>query len=145
MFGDYTKWILTGITVVLAAVIYFIWTAEDPRELSLGKWRCLSLGMNVEITPDGIAEWNSRGGSGKVSYNWIQTDDSPYEVTVRYKKREVTCLVSFDGDNSMHADLQVWDQLTPSMRKQLARQNKAAGRPEREFLLKFQRVRSKTK
>lgn len=127
--------IATAASALIAGVGVLLWPKEDPCRLVLGEWSEKSARVRVEVLP---AEVKWRGaGHGRLSYEWLQTEESPYRVRLEYHGERVEADVWFTGEDRMIVQPDIWSKLPTQAREMLGELNRRHGRPEHEFRLLF--------
>lgn len=130
---------LTGISVLALTP----GCREDPRELAPGNWVESGRLLQADVSPDGSIRWQIGGSSGTLRYEWVDTENEPYQLTLTHRKKSIPARLTFEDSDTAVIEPQIWDKLSPAVRRDIARQNKANRRPENEIRLRFHRRREK--
>ncbi len=136
--------IASGISALVCTIIFIPQWYEDPRQLALGEWKENSpRGMQAEVTDTGI-QWRGYGRRGKLSYEWLQTEDEPYRVSIRRGQTCIEANVTFNGDDEVILEPDIFDKLPELARTYIRDRNKRHKRPENELIFCFRRVENDT-
>ena len=133
------KWCYIAVVVVVALVggVWWMLSGEDPRELALGEWKEGKSRLRVEVRPE-QAEWRGMG-HGRLKYEWVQTEKSPYLVRFTYHGETFEAAVEFDGKDTAIVEPRVWHKLPGMMQQQIREHNRRHNRPETELKLVLRR------
>lgn len=116
---------------------------EDPRELAPGKWVESGRLLQADVSPDGTIRWQIGSSSGTLRYEWIDTEHEPYQLSLTHRKKSIPARLIFEDSDTAVIEPQIWSELSPAARRNIAQKNKANQRPEREIRLRFHRRREK--
>ncbi len=132
--------IAVGISSAICAVVFIPDWGEDPRQLALGEWKEASpRGMAAEVDSSVIL-WRGYGRRGKLTYEWLQTEEEPYRVRICKGQTVVDANVTFNGADEAILEPDIYDKLPEMARKYIRDTNKRHNRPEREIRLEFRRI-----
>lgn len=135
--------IALGISSALCAVIFLPDWGEDPRELALGEWKeARPRGLKAEVDAAGI-RWQGYSHRGKLTYEWLQTDEEPYRVRIVKGQTSVDAHVTFNGKDEVILEPDIYDKLPDIARSYIRDHNKRNKRPEKEIVLIFRRIEPK--
>lgn len=110
---------------------------RDPKKLVLGEWRDSERVLLVTIGEE-EARWQGKH-RGKLRYRWLQAEHSPYEVELLYRRERITAELRFEDDDVFLLAPRIMERLPESARELLRSKNRAKGRPEDEFIIRFRR------
>ena len=135
--------IALGISSAICAAIFIPDWGENPREIAIGEWKEAGpRGMAAEVTDTDI-RWQGYGRRGKLTYEWLQTEEEPYRVRIRKGKTIVDANVTFNGKDEAVLEPEIFDKLPDIARSYIRDLNKRNNRPETEIILVFRRVEPK--
>lgn len=132
--------ILTVLSIICGLIFIPDWF-EDPRELAPGDWKDSGRTGTLEVTDSSII-LHGFGHRGTISYQWLQTESEPYTMQIVYGGHRLDAHITFDGPNTVIAELDIMDKLPAEAAKTLRSKNRSLGRPENEFRLVFFRMAS---
>lgn len=132
--------IAIGISALICAAIFIPDWGENPRELAIGEWKeSTRRGMHAEVDEHSI-RWHAFGRRGKLTYEWVQTDEEPYRVRIRRGQTCIDARVSFNGRDEAILEPDIYDKLPDLARSYIRDLNKRNQRPEKEIIFSFRRV-----
>lgn len=135
--------IAVGISSAICSLIFLPDWGEDPRELAIGEWKeAKPRGTTAQVDATHI-RWQGYGHRGKLTYEWLQTDEEPYRVRIRKGQTSVDANVTFDGEDEAILEPDIFDKLPDIARSYIREHNKRNKRPETEIILKFRRTEPK--
>lgn len=135
--------IAIGISSAICAAVFIPDWGEDPREIAIGEWKEAGpRGMRAEVNEVGI-RWQGYGRHGKLTYEWLQTEEEPYRVRIRKGQTIVDANVTFNGKDEAVLEPEIFDKLPDIARSYIRDLNKRNKRPETEIVLVFRRVEPK--
>ncbi len=130
-------WFIAAAGTIIVGVAVLLWPKADPRRLVLGEWSEQSSRVRVEVLQT-EAKW--RGvRRGRLRYEWLQTEESPYRVRLEYHGESMEADVWFAGKDKMLVQPDIWEKLPIQAQNMLSELNRQHGRPEHEFRLLFHR------
>ena len=129
--------LLLGFLLLAGAAFLLPRWLRDPKKLVLGEWRDSERVLLVTIGEE-EARWQGKQ-RGKLRYRWLQAERSPYEVELLYRRERITAELQFEDDDVFLLAPRIMERLPESARELLRSKNRAKGRPEDEFLIRFHR------
>ncbi|MBQ1960754.1 MAG: hypothetical protein II349_04450 [Akkermansia sp.] len=135
--------IALGISSAICATIFIPDWGEDPQQLAIGEWKEASpRGMMAEVS-DTTIQWQGYGRHGKLTYEWVQTENEPYRVRIKKGQNLIEANVTFNGKDEATLEPEIFDKLPDIARSYIRDLNKRNNRPETEIVLVFRRVEAK--
>lgn len=135
--------IAAGISSAICAAIFIPDWWEDPREIAIGEWKEVGRrSLAAEVDASGIS-WRGYGRHGKLTYEWLQTEEEPYRVRIRKEQTIVDANITFNGKDEAILEPEIYDKLPDIARSYIRSQNKRNKRPEKEIIFMFRRVEPK--